>query len=49
VLNAICTDQRICLENGIKYGLAFSWLRGEREECGETITQIKTVKVEEEE
>lgn len=30
VLNAIRTDQRICLENCIKYGLAFSWLRGER-------------------
>lgn len=46
VLNAIRTDQRICLKNCIKYGLAFSWLRGERGDCWETMTKMKIIEVE---
>lgn len=46
VLNAIRTDQRICLEKCIKYGLAFSWLRGEEGDCWETMTKMKIVEAE---
>lgn len=42
------TDQRICLENCIKCGLAFSWLRGERGDCWETMTKMKIVEIVEE-
>lgn len=48
VLNATCMDQRICFENYIKFGLAFSWQGGDRGDSWDTATKMEKVAEEEE-